>query len=173
MKMTDILPVETWLALERTLGQDFGLCGCAYDAEGRTFTGSRVEANPFCPELRANGGLAAICAAAHQTLAAKARETRAPVIDECDAGLCKICVPIIVDDTFVGVVGGCGCVMEGAEPDAFLVHKVTGLDQARLEELAVQVPVLSAARAQEAAAMLEARVAEAVAGFLATRGDKA
>lgn len=51
---------------------------------------------------------------------AQAKQTRKPVIGECDAGLIKIAVPIFIDGTFMRTAGGCALLPAGGEVETFL-----------------------------------------------------
>ncbi len=163
MLMTDLLPKEQWVALEQEIHQRFGLNARVYDDKGFSFTGHVTWSNALCPAIKATkGGTAAICSVAHMAMAAEARQTGETVIAECDAGLVKICVPVFVDDVFIGVVGGCGRILDQGEVDAFMVGKSTGMAEAQVETLAAQVEGLTTAQAQEAAHFMEERLAAAL-----------
>ena len=64
-------------------------------------------------------------------------------VEECDAGIVKIVVPIYVGDNFIGAVGACGKCMDDGEVDAFLVNKVTGIDEEKVESLAQDIERIS------------------------------
>ncbi len=163
MQMTDLLAKDEWRALEQELHERWGVNACAYGSEGFTFTGYKNFGNPLCPAIKAvPEGIQAICSVAHQNMAAQARETRASVIAECDAGLLKICVPVFANGDFVGIIGGCGRLPEGGEVDAFAVEKAAGIPEAEVEKLAVEVRPMPMAEAREMASFLETRVAEIV-----------
>ena len=69
-------------------------------------------------------GATHICAVAHQNISTQSRQKTEPVIGECDAGLAKICCPIFVNGTWLGVCGGCGLLLDkGEQIDTYLVHK--------------------------------------------------
>lgn len=159
MKMTELLAKEEWAALEQELHQRWGVNACAYGADGFTFTGYKNFGNPLCPAIKARPeGIQAICSVAHQNMAAQAKASRKTVIAECDAGMLKVCVPVFVDDEFVGIVGGCGKLPEGGEIDAFAIEKATGIPQDEVEALAAQVEVMTMAQAKEMALFLEKRL---------------
>ena len=114
MKLTDLLPLNEWVELERDITARFGPSGNIFDTEGIRITDYRNWANRLCPVIKANDkGQSFICAVAHQNLAAQAKQSRKPIIEECDAGIAKIVVPIIVEGEFIGAACGCGCLLEG------------------------------------------------------------
>jgi ligand-binding sensor protein len=81
-------------------------------------------------------------------IAAQAMQTRRPAIEECDAGLVKIVVPIFMDDAFLGAVGACGLLLDEGEVDTFLIDKITGIDEETAQELAAGVGTISSAGAE-------------------------
>jgi len=129
-KLTDMAPVEQWKELEKQIHERSGLNAYVYNTEGRSITDFKQWANRLCPAIKATDkGLAFICAAANHNLANEAFRKKGPVIGECDAGLLKVAVPIFVGDLFLGVVGGCGHIIDHSEVESFLVHKIAGIDE--------------------------------------------
>ncbi len=156
MQLTDLISKEDWAEIERELNKRTGLDTNVYDAEGFTFTGLKQWANRLCPKIKSiPSALQAICSVAHQNLAQQARHTQKPVVEECDAGLLKICVPIMVNDRFVGALGACGHLLEDSEVDTFLIHKLTGIKESEAAELASDLPVMSRSRAEALAAEIQ------------------
>ena len=136
MRLLDIMPIEKWIELEKEINKRSGLNASVFDADGIRITDFKKWANRLCPVVKANEkGQSYICAVAHQNAANQAKKTSAPVTIECDAGLVKFVVPIIVDDEFLGVAGGCGLMQKGSEVDSFLINKTTGIDVGEIENL--------------------------------------
>lgn len=157
MKMTDLLSKEEWAEFEREFKTKTGLNSNVYDPDGFTFTGAKKQgANKVCSTIRSKPeALQSVCSVAHQNLAQIARNTKAPVVGECDIGLLKICVPVFVNDEFLGVVGGCGHLLEGSEVDTFLIHKLTGLEESEVAELANDVKEIPQAEGDSVAAEMQ------------------
>lgn len=159
MKMINLLSKEDWKSLEEEFHRQTGLDTNVYDSEGFTFTGLKQWANKLCPVIKANPeSLQAVCSVAHQNMAQQAKQTGRTVIEECDIGLVKICVPVMLGNEFIGAVGGCGLLMEGGEVETFMVHKLTGMDESKVEKLAAGIKTISEAGAREVAEEIEARV---------------
>ncbi len=159
MQMTDLLSPEEWKELEQELHRYTGLDTNVYDRDGFTFTGLKQWANRVCPEIKSHpDALQSVCSVAHQNLAQIAENTREPVVEECDIGLMKIVVPVIADGEFLGAVGACGHLLEGSELETFLMHKLTGLDESRIQELAEDLPQISESQAMTLAREMEQRV---------------
>lgn len=170
MQMTDIQPKEAWQALEQEIHQRYGLNARVYDNKGFTFTGHTTWANRICPAIKAKPqGVAAICSVAHTAMAAEARQTGASVVGECDAGLLKICVPVMVDGELIGVVGGCGRLLDAGEVDPYMVEMSAGIPQAEVEDLCTGLSGLSTDEAENIAAELAERVEAIVKDYLLRR----
>jgi ligand-binding sensor protein len=169
MELTDILATEKWAAFERELFDRFHINCTVYNAQGIGVTGQPNWCNRLCPEVKANkDSLAAICAPGNQNFMARARQTGQPVIDECDAGLLKIAVPIFSNGEFLGTAGGCGLLPPGGEVETFLLEKTTGLSQERIAELCEGVGTMTEAQAEEMAAYIQGRITQ----FLAEAGGR-
>ena len=130
-----------------------------YDIDGVGITGKSQHANDLCPEIRATGkGQTYICAVAHQNMAVMAQNSRAPVIEECDAGMIKIVVPIFAGDEFVGAAGGCGLLMEDGEVDDFMINKTTDLPEEKITELAGSVATITPQEAENLAVYIAGEI---------------
>ncbi len=167
MELTDILPIEIWENLEKEANAKFGLNASVFDVEGRRITGNGGSVNSLCAAIHGNEqGATHICARSHQNIAGRARISGETVIDECDAGLLKISVPIFVNDEFIGTFGGCGKALEDEEIDVFYISKITGIPEDDVEKLTADVKTISRARSEEVAEFLTHTVREI---FEATR----
>ena len=156
MEMTDLLTKEQWTDLEKALHDDWGVNACAYNTKGMTFTGFKNFINPLCAEIKSHPeGIQAICSVAHQHMAKQAQSTGKTIIEQCDAGMLKICTPIFVKGEFIGIVGGCGRVPEDKEVDTFTIHKAINIPLDAVEALAKDVPTISNEQAQSIQAFLE------------------
>ena len=136
MKLSDVLPLEQWVELEKQINNRFGLNAAVFDKDGLRITDYENWVNRLCPVVKAHEmGQSFICAVVNQNIMAQARETRKPVTEECDAGLIKIAVPIFVDEEFLGIAGGCGLLLDDGEVDSFPVSKITGIDEKEIQGL--------------------------------------
>lgn len=159
MELTDVLPLEDWIQFEKEVFDRFHLNVSVYDVSGTAITGTPHWCNPLCPRIKANKeSLAVICAAGNQNFMARAQKTKRPVIDECDAGLIKIAVPIFVDGEFLGTAGGCGRLPENGEVEIFLLHKLMGLGEEEIEALCRGLEPMSEEQARQAAEFIKKRI---------------
>jgi ligand-binding sensor protein len=166
MKLNDILPTDKWIALEKDLHNRYGLDVNVFDTSGVRISDFKEWVNRLCPAIKATDkGQSFICAVAHMNIAAQAMQTRRPAIEECDAGLVKIVVPIFMDDAFLGAVGACGLLIDEGEVDTFLIDKITGIDEETAQELAADAGKISTADAESIAEDVTRRIASIVAAY--------
>jgi len=163
MKLEDIAPLEKWIDLEVEIHQLTGLDVNVFNVAGYRITEFKNWANNLCPEIKATDkGQSFICAPAHMNIAASAMRSKEPAIEECDAGLIKMVVPIFVRDEFVGAVGACGFLLDDGEVDSFLVYKMTEIDEEKVENLSKGIPAITTAKAQSLSQYITARIDEII-----------
>jgi ligand-binding sensor protein len=164
MKLTDIAPLEKWAVLEKDIHRQTGMDVNVFDPRGYRISDFKAWVNKLCPEIKATDkGQSFICAPAHMNIAAQAMRTRQPAIEQCDAGLIKIVVPIFVDDEFVGAVGACGFLLDDDEVDSFLVYKMTEMDEEKVQSLSEGIPTITTGQAQEFCRYIERQIKKIVA----------
>ncbi|QTA88914.1 PocR ligand-binding domain-containing protein [Desulfonema magnum] len=156
MELTDILSIEKWTEFEKDIVGRSRLDASVFNTDGIRITNFRQLANRLCPEVKATDrGQSFICAVAHMNLAAQAMQTKKPVIEECDAGLLKLVVPIFVKDEFVGAVGACGFLLDDGEIDSFMVNKTTDIPEEKIESLSEGIETISTEKAESLAAYIQ------------------
>ncbi|MGD8834696.1 MAG: PocR ligand-binding domain-containing protein [Desulfobacteraceae bacterium] len=166
MELLDLCSLEKWESLENEIRKRTGLNASVYNIEGYRIFPAEHWPNRLCPEIKAvPKGQSFICAAAHMNIALLAKSSKSPVIEECDAGLIKLVVPIFVKEEFVGAVSGCGMLLDDGEVDTFLVHKMTELDEALLEELSADLPAISMEQAHEISRFIQGQLEQIVADY--------
>lgn len=137
MELTEIAPLESWVALEKEIASRSGLNANVFNTEGIRISTFRHWNNRLCPAVKDNAkGQSYICAVAHTNVATLSRKSKSPLVEECDAGLVKLVVPIFLGEEFVGVIGGCGHLLEDGEVDTFMINRTTGIAEEDLETLA-------------------------------------
>ena len=164
MELTDLLPLEKWAELENEIHARSGLESNVFNTDGIRITDNKVWVNRLCPAIKATDkGQAFICAVAHMNLANQARDEKQAVIEECDAGLMKIVVPIIIDGEFIGAIGACGLLPAEGEVDSFLINKITEIDEDAVEELSENLAVIEKNAAEEVAQFIWEKIQTIVA----------
>jgi len=166
MKLTDILPVEKWVELEREIHEKYGLDSNIFDIDGIRISDFKEWVNRLCPAIKATDkGQSYICAVAHMNVAAQAKQQKKPVIEECDAGLIKLVVPIFAMGEFVGAAGACGLLLDDGEVDSFMINKTTEIEEDRINDLSNDVNAISTERAEEIADFIKTRIEEITKNF--------
>lgn len=156
MQLTDILPIEKWSDLESDLVTLYHLQSSVFNADGIRITSNKNWSNSLCPVIKSlEKGQSFICAVAHMNLSNQARQGKKPVIEECDAGLLKLVVPVFYGNEFLGVVGGCGLLPHEGEVDVFGINKITDIPEDKIKSLAVDMPTMSLERAESACKYIE------------------
>ncbi|MDD9301696.1 MAG: PocR ligand-binding domain-containing protein [Desulfobacter sp.] len=144
MELTDICSLSRWEKLENDIFEKFNFQGSVFNPSGIRITEVKNWSNTLCPAIKATEkGQSYICSMAHMNMTAIAKKTKVQVVEECDAGFSKIVIPIYLGDEFLGVAGGCGLVAQDGEVDTFAVTKITEMDEAKVEDLAKDMPTIS------------------------------
>jgi ligand-binding sensor protein len=159
MKLIDLAPLEKWVELEKDIHQRTGLDVNVFNVEGYRISDFKQWANRLCPEIKATDkGQSFICAPAHMNIAAQAMRTRKPTIEECDAGLIKLVVPIFMNSEFVGALGACGFLLDDGEVDSYLVNKMTDIDEDKVVRLSEGIPSITTQKARSLSRYIEERI---------------
>lgn len=161
MKLTDIAPLKRWMELENDIQARSGMDANVFDTRGYRISPQKHWANELCPAIKdTDKGQSFICAPAHMNIAAQAMRSRETVIEECDAGMIKLVVPIFLEDEFIGAVGACGMKFEDSEIDAFLVNKMTEIDEEKVESLSATVPSIAIEKVEDLSRYIKSRLDE-------------
>ena len=167
MDLTDLIPLEKWAELEKEINRRSGLNATVFDSHGARITDFKKWPNNLCPLIKAHEkGHTFICSSAHQNIAAIAQKTRKPAVEECDAGMVKIVVPVFVHGEFLGSVSGCGLLLgyEG-EVESFLVNKATSIDEEEIERLAKKIGHISKEDAEALGAFMAEKINKIIESF--------
>ena len=161
MKLTDIAPMERWIELEKEINARTGLDANVFNPKGYRISEIKNWANRLCPEIKATDkGQSFICAPAHMNIAAMAMRQRKAVIEECDAGMLKMVVPIFWESEFVGAVGACGLLLDDSEVDSFLVNKMTDIEEEKVVRLSDGISSVTTAKAEALGRFITDQIAE-------------
>lgn len=166
MKLNDILSIEKWTELEKEINNTFGLFASVFDTDSKKITEFKKWPNRLCPVIQANGkSQSFICAVANRNLGLQARQTKKPVIAECDAGLLKLVVPVFVNDEFLGMFSGCGVLVNGSSVETYLITLSTGVDFKEVANLSSDINQMERDNVELIAEYLEMRVGGIVEDF--------
>ncbi|MEW6214787.1 MAG: PocR ligand-binding domain-containing protein [Nitrospirota bacterium] len=159
MELTDIMPAEDWRKLAEEIYTRFGLNGGVYDKNAMLVHSSTGWANQICPGIR-GGDSRVICISASQRFSKLAKEKKETIIEECDAGFVKFVVPILVNDEFLGLAGGCGSLLEDSEADSFYIGKLLKKEEEEIKDLLTTVCLISQDKLAEAINYVQEKVRE-------------
>jgi len=157
----DTLPVDTmfrkkWFALEKEINERTGFHTCTYNEEGAKVTAYMRWSNQLCPVIRADQrSTLTVCGIPREVYALQAGRKGKTLIDECEAGLTKICVPIFVGDEYVGLIGCCGVLMDEGEVNVDVVTMATGLSREVVANLSKDIPRITRNEAEALVCDLE------------------
>jgi ligand-binding sensor protein len=166
MELTDILSLDKWVELEKDIVSRSGLDASIFNIKGIRITNFKQWANKLCPAIKATDkGQSFICAVAHMNLAAQAMKSKSPVIEECDAGLVKLVIPVFVGDEFVGAFGACGHLLDEGEVDSFMVNKTTEIEEDKIEALSQGIKSISSETAESLAEYISGKISEIVMNY--------
>jgi ligand-binding sensor protein len=166
MKLTDLLPLEKWVEFEKDIHERSGLDTNVFNTDGIRISDFKAWVNRLCPEVKADDrGQSFICAVAHMNIAEIARQTKKPVIEECDAGLLKMVVPIFVEDEFLGSVGACGLILDDGEVDSFMLDKTIEMDEEKVESLSNDIGNVTTEELETLAGDIQEQLAKIIGNF--------
>jgi ligand-binding sensor protein len=164
MKLTDLAPLDRWIQFEKDIHKKSGLDVNVFDTKGYRISEFKTWANRLCPEVKATDkGQSFICAPAHMNIATLAMRSKQPVIEECDAGMLKLVVPIFSNDEYVGAVAACGFLLDDGEVDSFLVNKMTDISEEKVERLAEGINSITTEKAEILAQYITDQISRIVA----------
>jgi ligand-binding sensor protein len=159
MELTDIMSADEWKQLANEIYDKFGFNGTVYKIDNAILAKSDEWSNQLCPTIK-SGGAIIICASAQSSLSKIVQEKKESATSECDAGLMKFLIPIFVESKFLGMVGGCGCVNEHSDVDAYYVGKM--LEREDVSDLAGTVRRITRDRMFEAVEYVQNRINQAL-----------
>lgn len=166
MELTDILPVEKWNAFEEDIHERSGLASNVFNVDGIRITDYKVWVNRLCPVVKSyDSGQSFICAVAHMNIADMAKKSKETVIEECDAGLLKLVVPIFVKGEFLGAVGACGLLLDDGDVDAFMVNRTIEIGEEKVEGLSDDIKRISTEDAEALGEYITDRIKKIVSDF--------
>lgn len=159
MEISKIGPIESWETLENDLFERFHLQGSVFNTEGIRITKTKNWSNRLCPVIKSlDRGQSFICAVAHINMANQAMQSKKHVIEECDAGLLKLLVPIFFKNEYLGVIGGCGLLAEDGEIDTFAINKLIDINEDKIEFLSSDIPMITNENAYSACEYIKDRL---------------
>jgi len=141
MEPFDVKTKEEWETLLNGLSNKVKMAASLTDKDGNIIL-TKGNRYPLCAKIRENkGSLTFICSQTNRAMLVEVMGTMRPVVDLCEAGLCRMVVPIIAQGKMAGMVTACGVAIEGEEIDEFLIAKQAELSEDEVAELARLTPI--------------------------------
>jgi ligand-binding sensor protein len=166
MELIDVLPVEKWIELEKDIHERSGLASNVFNVDGIRVTDYKVWVNRLCPVVKAHdSGQSFICAVAHMNVADMAKNSKETVIEECDAGLLKLVVPIFIKGEVLGAVGACGLLLDDGDVDSFMVNRTIEIGEDKVEELSDDIKRISTEEVEALGEYISERIEEITGDF--------
>ena len=159
MNLLDLLSEGQWNDFSREMHESYGISFGVSDTAGARVSSYANWCNRLCPRIKSDPqSLAAVCAVAANYFTEATRKSGEALIAECDLGLIKVAVPIVVGDEFMGTAGGCGFATERGEIETFMIEKLTGADEGEIKALVEDIAPMTEARAREMADDIARRI---------------
>ncbi|MBG0790648.1 MAG: PocR ligand-binding domain-containing protein [Desulfovibrionaceae bacterium] len=159
MHLTDYISAEDLRALQEELSERYGLNADIMDADGKRLFGT-TWGNDLCMAIRDDDkGFGSICVPAGQMFAHLMKQGK-PFTEECDAGMMRVSVPVVVDGMVIGAVGGCGLVSFEGEADPFAIGMMSDMDESTAADMAKKLEPAPDGRTEMIQAYIRKRIEE-------------
>lgn len=159
MHMTDLIPAEDLQALQQELSERYGLNADIMDADGKRLFGT-TWGNALCRAIRDDDkGFGAICMTAGQMFTHLQKQGEA-FTEECDAGMMRVSVPVMVKGRVIGSIGGCGLVPQDGEADGFTIGMMSDIEESTATDMARKLEPLAQGKVEEIQAFIRKRIEE-------------
>ena len=159
MHMTDLIPAEDLRALQQELSERYGLNADIMDADGKRLFGA-TWGNDLCRAIRDDDkGFGAICVPAGQMFTHLMKQGE-PFTEECDAGMMRVSVPVVVNDMVIGSIGGCGLVPHDGEADGFTIGMMSDIEEPNASAMSRKLIPIPEGRVEEIQAFIRKRIDE-------------
>jgi ligand-binding sensor protein len=148
MDAYQIRSAAEWDALLGELADETLMPAVLTDATG-TILASSGSRYPLCKRIReGEESLTAICSQTNAAMLHVVRRTLLPLVEQCEAGMIRIAIPVVRDGELVCQVAACGRVPLGTDVETFLLSKMLGIDEQEVASLARLSPFIAERFAQ-------------------------
>jgi ligand-binding sensor protein len=130
---------DEWQRILEAISKETGMSVALSDDQGKILidVGERF---PLCLEVRQNPeSLTFICSQSNTSMLAMVKKSLRPMVEECEAGLLRMVVPVVHEGALIGQITACG--VRGDDVDAFLISKQVGIEEETVEALAERSPM--------------------------------
>jgi len=142
MSVYDLKSEQEWQAILDEISKRLGMPAALMDEKNVILQHSGTR-NDLCLAVRGNDhSRSTICGASQQFLAQQAWSSGEPVIDVCEAGICKFVLPLGGPDRPVGTLTACGSCSRTEDIEDEMVQLNLPMEDEALASLKAQVPTL-------------------------------
>ena len=150
----DVMSKDEWDEVLEQFARNTKMTACLGEPK-ESLMRCRSERTALCLAIRnKQETLTSICYQASTTMNAIIAKTLKPEIDFCQAGLMRVAVPIVRDNSVIGQVFACGLASEEEEIEAVLLAKQLGISEDEVREMVKSIPVGSEEAIEKEAAEL-------------------
>ena len=145
MNPLDLRSQEEWTGLLARVAEETGMTATLTDDKGNHILEEQGQRTPLCLKIREKkASRTFICSQTNVAMLREVKRTLKPLIDECEAGLVRMVVPVCHEGVLIGQVTACGLVAkEEEEIDPFLIAEQVGLSEGEVEDLATLTSAVS------------------------------
>lgn len=156
MTPLDLKNRKEWAGILARVAEATKMTATLTDDQGNHILEEQGQRYPLCLKIREKeASRTFICSQTNVAMLEEAKRALEPVIDECEAGLVRMVVPICRDGVLIGQLTACGLASkEEEEIDPFLIAKQVGVSEGEVEDLATLTPAVSKADIRRIAAQL-------------------
>jgi ligand-binding sensor protein len=139
----EIMSAEKWDELLEELASDSLMATALMDTEGSILR-SQGKRNALCKLIRAKDeAKMSVCAQTSQAMLEMVRVSLTPVIEECEAGMLRLVIPVVRDGILVFQVAACGRLANDGQVETFLVSKLLDIEEADVTDLSRSVTLVA------------------------------
>jgi ligand-binding sensor protein len=145
----EIMSAEQWDELLEELASDSLMATALMDTEGSILR-SHGRRSALCKLIRdSDEARMSVCSQTSQAMLELVRVSLTPVIEECEAGMLRLVIPVVRDGILVFQVAACGRLAHDGEIETFLVSKLLDMEEADVTDLSRSVTLVARRYLQE------------------------
>lgn len=139
----EIMSPEQWDELLEELASDSLMTAALLDAEGSILR-THGRRNALCKMIRREGeSMSAVCSQTSTSMLGMVRLTLAPVIEECEAGMLRVVIPVVRGGVLAYQVALCGRLAHGGRIESFLLSRLMRVGEDDVTDLARSVTLVA------------------------------
>ncbi|MBW2263365.1 MAG: PocR ligand-binding domain-containing protein, partial [Deltaproteobacteria bacterium] len=139
----EVMSAREWDSLLGDLADESLMRVMLTDREGGVLK-THGKRNELCERIREDRNcLTAVCSQTNVVMLEAARTTLLPVVEECEAGMLRLVIPVVRGGILRFQVTACGRLAHGAEVETFLLSKLLDMEEDDVTHLARSVTLVA------------------------------